>query len=92
MGGRVEVSVQATGDDTVVIAVADTGVGIAEEHLPRLFEAFQRGPHERSGIEGSGIGLALTQALVLRMGGTLDVRSRLGEGSEFSVRLPASPD
>jgi signal transduction histidine kinase len=91
-GGRVQVTVEPAGDGTVLIAVADTGVGIAEEHLARLFEPFQRGPHERSGIEGSGIGLALTQALVLRMGGTLGVQSRPGEGSVFSVRLPVVPD
>ncbi len=91
-GGRVAVTVEPAGDGTVLIAVADTGVGIAEEHLARLFEPFQRGPHERSGIEGSGIGLALTQALVLRMGGTLGVHSRPGEGSVFRVRLPVVPD
>ncbi len=91
-GGRVELTVEPAGDGMFLIAVADTGVGIAEEHLARLFEPFQRGPHERSGIEGSGIGLALTQALVLRMGGTLDVHSRPGEGSVFSVRLPIVPD
>ncbi|MFN9101789.1 MAG: ATP-binding protein [Betaproteobacteria bacterium] len=43
-------------------------------------------------MEGSGIGLALTQALVLRMGGTLGVHSRPGEGSVFRVRLPVVPD
>jgi PAS domain S-box-containing protein len=91
-GGRVDLTVEPAGDGLFLIAVADTGVGIAEEHLQRLFEPFQRGPHERSGIEGSGIGLALTQALVLRMGGTLGVQSRPGEGSVFSVRLPVVPD
>jgi hypothetical protein len=87
-GGRVELAVEADADGTVSIAVTDTGIGIAEEHLVRLFEPFQRGPHERSGIEGTGIGLALTRALVQRMGGAMAVHSRLGEGSVFRVQLP----
>jgi PAS domain S-box-containing protein len=91
-GGRVEVAVEADSDGTVSITVTDTGIGIAEEHLERLFEPFQRGPHERSGIEGTGIGLALTRALVLRMGGAMAVHSRLGEGSVFRVQLPVAAD
>ncbi len=87
-GGRVTVTVSLRADGQAEIRVEDTGVGIAEEHLARLFEPFQRGPHERSGIEGTGIGLALTRALVLRMGGAIEVASRLGAGSVFSVRLP----
>ena len=89
-GGRVELAVEADADadGTVSIAVTDTGIGIAEEHLVRLFEPFQRGPHERSSIEGTGIGLALTRALVQRMGGAMTVHSRLGEGSVFGVQLP----
>jgi PAS domain S-box-containing protein len=87
-GGRVVVTLSAGDAGTVAIEVADDGIGIAEDHLARLFEPFQRGPHERSDIEGTGIGLALTRALVLRMGGTIEVASRLGEGSRFTVRLP----
>jgi PAS domain S-box-containing protein len=86
-GGRVRVLLAAE-DGAVHIEVADDGIGIAEDHLARLFEPFQRGAHERSGIEGTGIGLALTRALVLRMGGGIEVASRLGEGSCFVVRLP----
>jgi PAS domain S-box-containing protein len=87
-GGRVTVAVEQAADGQASIRVDDTGLGIADEHLAGLFEPFQRGPHERSGIEGTGIGLALTRALVLRMGGSIEVSSRLGSGSSFGVRLP----
>ena len=68
--------------------VQDSGLGIGEAQLARLFEPFHRGPHERSAIEGTGIGLALTKALVIRMGGRIEVRSELDVGSEFCVSLP----
>jgi signal transduction histidine kinase len=88
-GGQVTVSVQP-GPGGLCLAVRDNGVGMAPEHLARLFEPFQRGAQAASGIEGSGIGLALTRALVRRLGGRLEVESRLGQGSCFSVVLPAA--
>ncbi|WBY02322.1 ATP-binding protein [Ramlibacter tataouinensis] len=71
------------------LEVLDTGVGIPEEALPRVFERFYRveGAHGRS-IEGTGIGLALVAELVRLHGGTVQVQSRLGEGSTFTVDLP----
>jgi signal transduction histidine kinase len=75
------------GED-VRIEVADTGVGIAEADLPGLFEPFNRGAHRHSTIEGTGIGLAVTRALVELMDGRIDVVSTPGQGSTFGVELP----
>ncbi|TFZ07673.1 ATP-binding protein [Ramlibacter humi] len=72
-----------------VLAVQDTGHGIPEKELPRLFERFHRveGTQGRT-HEGTGIGLALVHELVKLHGGAIQVRSRLGEGTTFEVRLP----
>jgi signal transduction histidine kinase/DNA-binding response OmpR family regulator len=72
------------------LAVADTGIGIGEKDLPRIFERFHRveGAHSRS-HEGSGIGLALVQELVRLQGGELRVQSEQGVGTSFFVRIPA---
>jgi len=71
------------------ITVRDTGTGIPADEVPHLFERFHRieGARGRS-IEGSGIGLALVQELIKLHGGTIEVRSELGKGSAFTVRLP----
>jgi signal transduction histidine kinase len=75
----------------VRFAVADTGEGIAAEHLPRLFEKFYRVPGTRSKV-GAGLGLAITREIVVAHGGEIVVSSRLGEGTTFSFRLPVAPD
>ncbi|ATB51426.1 ATP-binding protein [Corallococcus macrosporus] len=79
----------AAHDDGVEVAVTDTGTGIPEAELPRIFERFHRvqGARGRS-YEGSGIGLALVQELVKLHGGSLSARSVEGQGSTFTVRLP----
>lgn len=76
-------------DGNAILRVRDTGAGIPEEELPRLFERFHRveGSRGRS-IEGSGIGLALVQELVKFHGGDVRVESELGEGTEFTVSIP----
>ncbi len=89
-GGSVQVACEVVGE-RVAIRVADTGVGIAPAELTRLFEPFNRGAHQRSGIEGIGIGLAVTRGLVELMQGTLEVQSRLEMGSTFTVTLQAAP-
>jgi two-component system OmpR family sensor kinase len=71
----------------VVVEVADTGPGIPEEDMPHIWEELYRGQSAR-GVPGSGLGLALSQAIVQRHGGRLTVRSRAGQGTVFSVRLP----
>jgi len=88
-GGVVRVEAQRAGNE-VCLRVVDTGVGIAPAHLGNLFEPFNRLGQRRSGIEGTGIGLAITRALVTLMQGRIEVRSVLGQGSTFSVMLPAA--
>lgn len=84
------IEVRLTGDDDqVVLEVGDTGVGIPEAELPRLFDRFHRvrGTASRS-HEGSGIGLALVKELAVLHGGDVDVTSEVGTGTRFTVRLP----
>ncbi|VVJ16077.1 Two-component system sensor histidine kinase [Amycolatopsis camponoti] len=90
-GGRVTIHVSSTVDE-VVIAVADTGTGIAAEDLPHVFDRFWRAEKSRSRqTGGSGLGLAIVRHLVRAHGGTIDVESEVDSGSTFTVRLP-KPD
>jgi cell cycle sensor histidine kinase DivJ len=87
-GGTVTLAV-ARGDMGIEIAVADTGVGIAEDDLKRLGQPFEQaeGAHVRT-QEGTGLGLALVKALAAMHGGEARIESRLGEGTRVAVRLP----
>src|SRR5262249_27518982 len=87
-GGRVTVSARCDGPK-LAVSVEDTGVGIGESDLPRLGEAFfqGRGPYDRR-HDGTGLGLSIVKGLVQLHGGELDIRSRLGEGTRVTVRLP----
>lgn len=91
--GEVKLSweTQREGDDTVtlIIKVADTGMGIKPDVLPTLFDAFQREDLEKNRrIEGTGLGLSIVKQLVELMDGEISVDSVYGEGSTFTVRLP----
>ncbi len=88
-GGRVVVRCRAEGGHRLHIDVTDTGRGIAERDLPRLFTPFDRLGAEHTGIEGTGVGLALSQRLTTLMGGTLTATSEVGVGSTFTVSLPS---
>ncbi len=85
--GHVEITVARRGSQ-LTIKVSDTGIGIPAEDLAKLFTPFERLGRQRTDIEGSGVGLALTTRLVTVMGGRLDVTSAPGEGSTFTVSLP----
>jgi signal transduction histidine kinase/HPt (histidine-containing phosphotransfer) domain-containing protein len=75
------------------IEVRDTGIGIPEERLPRLFEPFNQGdPSMARQYGGTGLGLAITRRLCELMGGSIEVASRVGEGSRFLVTLPLEPE
>jgi len=90
--GRVSVRWGATPEgDAVQLQVIDTGHGLTAEQQAHLFEPFNRLGAERSSIEGSGIGLVVTQRLVQLMGGSIDVDSQPGVGSRFTITLPSAP-
>ena len=88
-GGRIDLTIAARGE-SVVMMVADTGGGIAEQHLPHVFERFYRAePREGHDSGGSGLGLAIVRRIVEIHGGAVSVESTLGGGARFSVVLPA---
>lgn len=88
-GGSVDVTVKVSGTD-VLFVVSDTGIGIPEDSIDRLFERFYRvdKAHSRA-IGGTGLGLALVKQIVESLNGTITVASKYGEGTEFTVTLPA---
>lgn len=89
-GGTVRVSV-CSAPDAAILSVTDTGRGIPPEDLPHIFERFYRADKARSGeLPHSGLGLAITKAIVEGHGGTIEVTSTPDAGSTFVVRLPSS--
>ena len=85
-GGRVSISTEQQGD-WLLLRVEDNGSGLSEAQLAHLFEPFNRLGRESDGIAGTGIGLAIVQASIKHMGGTVQVRSAPGAGSCFEVSL-----
>ena len=90
VSGTVSVAHNANGDESVRILVHDTGPGIPNEKLERLFRPFDRLGAEQSNVEGTGLGLALSQRLMQAMGGSIGVETTVGEGSTFWLELPRS--
>ena len=87
-GGAVRVSA-APGEGRVVLKVSDTGIGIAPDELPHIFEEFYRSERARElAKEGSGLGLAIVRAVVKAHGGEVAVESAPGKGTTFTVSLP----
>ncbi|RZJ17420.1 MAG: PAS domain-containing protein [Brevundimonas sp.] len=89
-GGAIVVALTRKGDDRVSVAVADTGIGIAAEDLARLAQPFEQveGQHSKT-TQGTGLGLALTKALIEMHGGRLAIESEPGRGTVVSFDLPA---
>src|SRR5690606_39027664 len=86
--GSVEVIWRLDGD-AAVLEVADTGIGIPEEQIPRITERFYRvDPGRSRATGGTGLGLAIVKHALQRHGATLSIRSREGEGSTFSCHFP----
>ncbi|HEX7768321.1 MAG TPA: ATP-binding protein, partial [Nitrospira sp.] len=87
--GRVTIRLK-TIPERVVLQVEDTGSGIAPEHLPRLFERFYRADPARARESGgTGLGLAIVKEIAEAHGGTVAVESGLGQGTRFTITLPA---
>ncbi len=85
------VSGESIDDDSFIlgITVADTGSGVADENFEKIFDSFDRlGNRNKVMVEGTGLGLSITKNLVEMMNGTIDVKSVLGSGSVFSVKIP----
>jgi signal transduction histidine kinase len=91
-GGSVTVRARRDGG-SVEVSVADTGIGIAAEHLPRLFERFYRADQARAREDGgTGIGLAIARSVVEAHGGTISASSEPGRGSVFRFDLPVASE
>ena len=86
-GGTVRFTIEEQ-DDALQFSVADQGIGIPEEDMPNLFESFHRASNVGA-IAGTGLGLTIVKEAVLCHGGSIDVQSAVGQGSCFTVRLPA---
>jgi signal transduction histidine kinase len=84
-GGRILIGCRRKGRQ-IRIDVYDTGIGIPEEQLPRIFESFTRLAPERS--DGLGIGLSIVRRALEVLGHRIEVRSMVGEGSLFSIHVP----
>jgi PAS domain S-box-containing protein len=87
--GRIDVRAQLEGESSFRVEIEDQGIGIADSDLPRLFNHFhQLSSGNTKSHEGTGLGLALVRRMIEAQGGSVGVRSRLGEGSAFHLTLP----
>jgi signal transduction histidine kinase len=83
-GGRIEIGIKDAGPNTLAVWIQDNGVGIPEEHLSRIFDPFFT--TKKGG--GTGLGLSITYGIVQKLGGQISVKSKVGEGTRFTVTLP----
>ena len=87
-GGRVQIGAQILDSRYIKVGVSDTGCGISEEHLMKIFDKFYRVQSSSEHVAGAGLGLAITRGLVELHGGTIAVESASGKGSHFYFTLP----
>jgi DNA-binding response OmpR family regulator/two-component sensor histidine kinase len=78
--------------DHIIIEVRDSGIGIPPEKMKRLFQRFLDGDYRQMHVQGTGLGLALTRELTILHGGTIDCKSKEGQGTTFTVTLPITKD
>jgi CheY-like chemotaxis protein/two-component sensor histidine kinase len=90
-GGRITLRTRPAEADAVEIVVSDTGLGMTRSQMDGLFQPYNRLGRERSGVEGTGIGLVISRRLAELMGGSLRAQSVAGEGSSFILTLPRAP-
>ena len=86
---EVTIAVRAAPDGEVEIAVRDRGKGIPHDKIPMLFQKFQQLDGSERKVQGTGLGLTITKALVEQHGGRIAVASTMGEGTTFTITLPA---
>jgi len=87
LGGEIEITT-AEDNGNIIISVTDEGVGIAKEDLPHIFDDFYSGKVRPEGERSSGVGLAITKRIIEAHDGKVSLKSKLGEGSSFSIHLP----
>jgi signal transduction histidine kinase len=85
-GGRLKITTRAAGSQVILI-VEDTGIGMEQEVLDKIFTPFFT---TKDIHEGTGLGLPVVHGIITSHGGTIDVRSSLGKGTRFEIRLPAA--
>lgn len=86
--GKIEINMISK-DKEVQISIQDTGIGISQEHIERLFERFYRVDKARSrSVGGTGLGLAIVKHIVLLLNGRIQINSKIGEGTTFTIYLP----
>jgi two-component system NtrC family sensor kinase len=83
-GGRIDIMANQINDNNIEISIADNGVGISNENIEHVFEPF----YTTKGKYGTGLGLSITYGIVQKLGGNISVKSKLGEGTKFTVQLP----
>lgn len=89
--GQVTVRLFSENERTIVGEVEDTGIGIAAEDLPNLFQEFFRTDQAKAFAQhGTGLGLSIVKQIVQQYGGDINVQSKLGEGTKFTFRLPSA--
>lgn len=89
-GGKITINIEENEQENIVISIADTGIGIPEKDLPRIFERFYRVDKARSrGSGGTGLGLSIVKHLIDLHKGTIEVSSTVGIGTTFTIELPA---
>ncbi|MBJ6724147.1 heavy metal sensor histidine kinase [Geomesophilobacter sediminis] len=92
-GVRIEVAIEAGDGEMNRVTVRDTGFGISETDLTRIFDRFYRGDHSRANYrEGSGLGLSIVKAIMELHGGSVEVASRVGAGTTFTLLFPRPPE
>lgn len=89
-GGSVRVDVRALPDGRLALTIEDTGPGMTPRQLSKLFQPFERLGRETSNIEGTGLGLIITRSLIEAMGGSMDIQSQPGVGTQIGIVLPGA--